>query len=77
MLCSGLFVQTRDEVQKTFFTKALAMCQDVDFHVRIAMCEQLQSIGESMGSDVISGVILNELLELLKDEDMKVPLNAY
>jgi hypothetical protein len=50
----------------------MAMCQDVDFHVGIAMCEQLQSIGKSVGSDMISGVILNELLELLKDEDMKV-----
>ncbi|GAX81677.1 hypothetical protein CEUSTIGMA_g9105.t1 [Chlamydomonas eustigma] len=67
----------REEVEKTFFSKAMTMCQDVDFHVRIAMCEQLQSIGISMGSDVISGVILSELLELLKDEDMKVRAAAF
>ncbi|GAX76223.1 hypothetical protein CEUSTIGMA_g3667.t1 [Chlamydomonas eustigma] len=68
---------SREEIEKTFFKKAMTMCQDVDFHVRITMCEQLQRIGNSMGSDIISGVMLNELLELLKDEDMKVRAAAF
>jgi len=50
----------------------MAMCQDVDYNVRLSMCEQLASIGRACGKDAALSSLLSELFELLKDEEMKV-----
>ena len=66
------FCQSREEVERSFFKKAISMCQDVHFQVRIAMCQQLLAIGRTVGGELLAKQILEELLELLKDEEGKV-----
>jgi hypothetical protein len=42
----------------------------------MAMCEQLAPIGKCMGPELTSTKILDELLELLKDEEFTVSFQA-
>eukprot|EP00983_Pelagomonas_calceolata_P087947 1157079-Pelagomonas_calceolata.AAC.10 len=65
-------MQTKDEIERSFFKKAMAMCQDVDYNVRLSMCEQLPHIGRACGKDSALNNLLVELFELLKDEELKV-----
>ncbi|GFR43586.1 hypothetical protein Agub_g4683 [Astrephomene gubernaculifera] len=62
---------TWEEIERTFFKKALSMCQDVDHHIRIASCGQLASIARIAGKDVVAKTILPELFELLNDEEIQ------
>ncbi|EFJ50926.1 hypothetical protein VOLCADRAFT_88347 [Volvox carteri f. nagariensis] len=62
---------TWEEIERTFFKKALSMCQDVDHHIRIASCGQLSSIARIAGRDVVAKTILPELFELLNDEEVQ------
>ena len=64
--------QSKEEIERNFFQKAMAMCQDVDNTVRLSMCEQLAAIGRACGKDVSLSNLLSELFELLKDEEIKV-----
>lgn len=48
------------------------MCQDLDFHIRTTMCEQLVGIGRAVGGELLSRRVLDEALELLKDESVQV-----
>ncbi|KAF5829639.1 hypothetical protein DUNSADRAFT_15706 [Dunaliella salina] len=63
---------TKEEIERSFFKKAMAMCQDVDYNVRLSMCEQLPHIGRACGKDSALSNLLVELFELLKDEELKV-----
>lgn len=36
-------------IEQGFFPKAMALCQDTDFEVRIEMCHQLSAIGRGIG----------------------------
>lgn len=45
----------------------LAACQ-----VRVAMCQQLPPLAHVAGRDVVARAILPEVLELLRDEELKV-----
>ena len=65
-------LQNHDEIERTFFKKALSMCQDVDYPIRMAMCQQLGALARSMGREVTSKVLLEELVELLSDEELQV-----
>mmetsp|Transcript_9565 Transcript_9565/g.20370 ORF Transcript_9565/g.20370 Transcript_9565/m.20370 type:complete len:882 (+) Transcript_9565:180-2825(+) len=67
----------KDEVERTFFKKAMTMCQDVDYHMRISMCEQLVAIGRTVGREPTSKHILEELFELLQDEEVQVRASAF
>ncbi|GAX79120.1 hypothetical protein CEUSTIGMA_g6560.t1 [Chlamydomonas eustigma] len=67
----------KDIFEEQFLSKALRMCQDVDFHVRMAMCEQLDSIGKCVGQQLTSSKVFDELLELLQDEELKVSMVAF
>ncbi|GIL70257.1 hypothetical protein Vretimale_3531 [Volvox reticuliferus] len=62
---------TWEEIERSFFKKALSMCQDVDHHIRIASCGQLSSIARIAGRDVVAKTILPELFELLNDEEVQ------
>ncbi len=65
-------VQTKDELERTFFKRAIKMCQDVDNLVRLSSCQQLAAIGRTAGREAVQRIMLDELVELLKDEDVKV-----
>ena len=65
-------LQTWDEIDRSFFRKALSMCQDVDHHIRISSCLQLSAIARIAGKDVTAKTILPELFELLNDESLEV-----
>ncbi|KAG2451341.1 hypothetical protein HYH02_003945 [Chlamydomonas schloesseri] len=62
---------TWEEIERSFFKKALSMCQDVDHHIRIASCSQLGAIARIAGRDVVAKTILPELFELLNDEEVQ------
>ncbi|GLC55027.1 hypothetical protein PLESTB_000932600 [Pleodorina starrii] len=62
---------TWEEIERSFFKKALSMCQDVDHHIRIASCGQLSSIARIAGREVVAKTILPELFELLNDEEVQ------
>lgn len=64
--------KTWEEIERSFFKKALSMCQDVDHHIRIATCGQLSSIARIAGRDLAAKTILPELFELLNDEEIQV-----
>lgn len=64
--------QTRDEVERGFFRRAMDMCQDVDYLVRRCMCEQVGAIGRVAGRDLLLRDMLGELFELLRDEELQV-----
>jgi len=68
---------TRDEVERGFFRRAMAMCQDVDYLVRRCMCEQLGAIGRTAGRELLLKDMLGELFEALKDEELQVRDAAF
>ena len=63
--------------QKHYLIHALAMCQDTDLAVRRSMCAQLRPIARAIGSELASGALLTELMELLRDEDREVRAAAF
>ncbi|KAL6757965.1 armadillo-type protein [Haematococcus lacustris] len=63
---------SREEVERSFLSKTISMCQDVEYRVRLAICLQLGAIGRMAGRDAALATILDELFELLKDEDSQV-----
>ena len=69
-------VASKDDVEKGFFKQALVLCQDVDFHVRIAMCDQLPFLGRAVGPETVARQVTDEILELLKDEDVRVRVSG-
>jgi ribosomal protein L7Ae-like RNA K-turn-binding protein len=52
------------------------MCQDVDYNVRMSMCEQLAALGRACGKDAGLSSLMTELFELLKDEEIKVSIRV-
>lgn len=67
----------REEIERTFFKRAMAMCQDTDYQVRITMCQQLNAIARTVGKDLTRQVVLEELLELVNDEEVQVRVCAF
>ncbi len=37
------------QIESKFLKKALSLCQDTDYEVRVQMCNQLNAIAESLG----------------------------
>eukprot|EP00698_Gefionella_okellyi_P020814 TRINITY_DN6605_c0_g1_i1.p1 TRINITY_DN6605_c0_g1~~TRINITY_DN6605_c0_g1_i1.p1 ORF type:complete len:855 (+),score=161.77 TRINITY_DN6605_c0_g1_i1:112-2676(+) len=64
-------------IEAGFLKKAMELCQDTDFEVRIEMCKQLPAIGRGMGADATAKQIFAELQELLNDEELDVRLAAF
>ena len=52
------------------------MCQDVDYVVRMCMCDQLAGLAKAVGRDITAAQILPETLELVKDDDVCAPLHS-
>ncbi len=65
-------LQTKEEVERSFFKRAIKMCQDVDHQVRLSVAQQLAAIGRTAGKEAVQRTVLDELVELLKDEDVQV-----
>eukprot|EP00192_Tetraselmis_astigmatica_P010133 CAMPEP_0117687278 /NCGR_PEP_ID=MMETSP0804-20121206/23033_1 /TAXON_ID=1074897 /ORGANISM="Tetraselmis astigmatica, Strain CCMP880" /LENGTH=928 /DNA_ID=CAMNT_0005499297 /DNA_START=369 /DNA_END=3157 /DNA_ORIENTATION=+ len=62
----------REAVSAQFFKRAMEMCQDTDYPVRIAMAEQLTVLASVMGQEETQKTILPEVFELLNDEEPQV-----
>mmetsp|Transcript_29490 Transcript_29490/g.56637 ORF Transcript_29490/g.56637 Transcript_29490/m.56637 type:complete len:789 (+) Transcript_29490:288-2654(+) len=60
-----------------FISKAMALCQDTDYQVRICMCEQLDSISRATGLELTRKLVMPELMELLNDEETAVRVAAF
>eukprot|EP00002_Diphylleia_rotans_P016563 TRINITY_DN3225_c0_g1_i13.p1 TRINITY_DN3225_c0_g1~~TRINITY_DN3225_c0_g1_i13.p1 ORF type:complete len:630 (+),score=113.31 TRINITY_DN3225_c0_g1_i13:114-2003(+) len=59
-------------IEASFFKRSLMLCQDTDYEVRAAMCQQLEFIAKSVGPNVSQVDLVYELQELLKDEELSV-----
>eukprot|EP00741_Cyanophora_paradoxa_P020196 tig00000219_g19495.t1 len=66
-----------ETIDDAFFSKAMTLCQDTDYEVRICMCQQLSAIARSVGLERTKGPLLNELMELLRDEEAEVKEAAF
>lgn len=47
---------TRTSVERRFLSKAVDMCQDTDYAVRISMCRQLAAISRAIGPEATVGL---------------------
>eukprot|EP00898_Chlorokybus_atmophyticus_P007877 jgi/Chlat1/8090/Chrsp75S07548 len=56
----------------TIFNKAMTLCQDTDYQVRVAMCHQLDAFAHAVGPERTQNVVLKELEDLLNDEEVAV-----
>ena len=55
ILCKSLSLV---DIEGLFLEKALALCQDTDYQVRICMCQQLCNLCEAVGQDVTQNLVL-------------------
>jgi hypothetical protein len=46
----------KESIERRFLAKAMAMCQDTDYAVRICMCNQLAAISRAVGPDAAEKV---------------------
>mmetsp|Transcript_38549 Transcript_38549/g.46602 ORF Transcript_38549/g.46602 Transcript_38549/m.46602 type:complete len:770 (+) Transcript_38549:354-2663(+) len=67
----------RESIEFSFFSKAMALCQDTDYEVRICMCEQLDPIARAVGAQLTKDSIMPEVFELLNDEEAGVRMAAF
>eukprot|EP00906_Rhabdomonas_costata_P010954 RCo015427 len=63
-------------VEKLFLSKALSLCQDTDYGVRMTMCAQLGTMAQAIGVEKTKQHIMKELQELLVDEEKEVQRSA-
>ena len=56
--------------------KAVALCQDTDYEVRAAMCDQLNNIAKAVGMETAKRELLREYQELMVDEHRYVKERA-
>ena len=66
ILCCRLYGQLAEvldarSIEIGFLTKAIALCQDTDFEVRIEMCHQLPAIGKGIGYDSTSNPSISDV----------------
>ena len=64
-------------VEEGYFGHAMSLCQDTDYEVRIAMCNQLGLIAKGISHELLNQRLLTELLELLRDEVLEVRIAAF
>ena len=78
--CSIVQKQQRDclqeEIERGFLRRAMTLCQDTDYIVRINMCDGLHRLAAAVGLEVTVSTILPEILELMKDEEALVRVSA-
>lgn len=73
-LCKRFDAQT---IATSILPKALSLCQDTDIKVRAAMCGQLFTISQAIGTQMAKDKIAPELFELIEDEDKLVARAAF
>ena len=56
--------------------KMIELCQDTEYVVRIETCRQLPVVVKAVGNELALRMIVPEILELARDEDAKVRLEA-
>lgn len=66
----------QEEIEKGFLRRAMTLCQDTDYIVRINMCDGLHRLAAAVGLEVTVSTILPEILELMKDEEALVRVSA-
>ena len=66
-----------NKVNTTIMQKAMAMCQDTDVGVRVAMCTQLGEVARAVGLENSKTKVTAELFELLVDEEKLVSRAAF
>ena len=67
---------SQEEIEKGFLRRAMTLCQDTDYIVRINMCDGLHRLAAAVGLEVTVSTILPEILELMKDEEALVRVSA-
>eukprot|EP00854_Cymbomonas_tetramitiformis_P006681 gene6681-7997_t len=67
----------RSSIESSWFSKAMGLCQDTDYEVRICMCEQLNAICRAVGFELTKESIMPEIIELLNDEETAVRVAAF
>lgn len=66
----------QEEIERGFLRRAMTLCQDTDYIVRINMCDGLHRLAAAVGLEVTVSTILPEILELMKDEEALVRVSA-
>ena len=62
----------QEEIQHGFLQRAVTLCQDTDYIVRINMCDALQTIAAAVGHELTVSTVLPEIFELIGDEEILV-----
>ncbi|KAL3156729.1 hypothetical protein ABBQ38_001004 [Trebouxia sp. C0009 RCD-2024] len=76
MLGSMAACLTKEEIERGYLRRAMTLCQDTDYIVRINMCDGLHCLAAAVGLDVTVATILPEIFELMKDEEPLVRVAA-
>ena len=66
----------QEEIERGYLRRAMTLCQDTDYIVRINMCDGLHCLAAAVGLEVTVATILPEILELMKDEEPLVRVAA-
>eukprot|EP00742_Colponemidia_sp_Colp-10_P003222 GILJ01003431.1.p1 GENE.GILJ01003431.1~~GILJ01003431.1.p1 ORF type:complete len:832 (-),score=95.82 GILJ01003431.1:122-2617(-) len=69
-------VLDRKSFMEKLLQRAVALCQDTDLDVRRVMCSQLPAICKAVVPDPVQDKIVDEILELTRDEEADVKLAA-
>ena len=72
----SLFAAMQEEIERGYLRRAMTLCQDTDYIVRINMCDGLHCLAAAVGLEVTVATILPEILELMKDEEPLVRVAA-
>jgi serine/threonine-protein phosphatase 4 regulatory subunit 4 len=65
--------QKREDVEAKYVTKVVALCQDTDYQVRVAACQQLAGLARCLGEEGLrQRQLLEEITQLLEDEEVQV-----
>jgi hypothetical protein len=65
-------VQNREDIEQLLLQRIVALCQDTDYQVRVAMCAQLPAVALGVGRESTQKQLLDEIFELVQDEEMQV-----
>ncbi len=72
----NVFATMQEEIERGYLRRAMTLCQDTDYIVRINMCDGLHCLAAAVGLEVTVATILPEILELMKDEEPLVRVAA-
>eukprot|EP00002_Diphylleia_rotans_P015493 TRINITY_DN3003_c0_g1_i1.p1 TRINITY_DN3003_c0_g1~~TRINITY_DN3003_c0_g1_i1.p1 ORF type:complete len:946 (-),score=166.47 TRINITY_DN3003_c0_g1_i1:425-3262(-) len=64
-------------ISASLFKRVIMLCQDTDYKVRSAICNQLNKIAKCVGPELAQAELVEEIQELLGDEEVTVKNAAY